>query len=217
MSGKLQLKRGLKYERFCGIIKADELRGRFMENKIFTVNIADLGISQLYINKEKLDRVSEWFDADRASEYEPLPVYDFENGRYTLTDGHTRAYTMLKNGMQTVRVKLDCDEMITCDLGQKLYKTDIDWCEKYGMRGVGDFENRVISAEQYSVLWLERCKRLYNLLSSDLSADNVRNKFPDLLLYGASQDLSELYFDDCRGGFYLYKNGVLQEERKARW
>lgn len=97
-----------------------------MENKIFTIKITDLGISQLYINREKLNEVAKWFDISKVNEYDPLPVYDFGNGRYTLTDGHTRAYAMLKNGIQDVRVQLDLDEMITCDLGQQLYRTDIE-------------------------------------------------------------------------------------------
>lgn len=77
---------------------------------------------------------------------------------------------------------------------------------------MSDFESRIISNEQYSVLWLERCKRLYNLLSSDFSTDNLSNNFPDLLLYGANTDLSEFYFDDCNGKFYLCKDGVLQKD-----
>lgn len=183
-----------------------------MENKIFAIKIADLGISQLYINREKLNGVAKWFDVSRVNEYEPLPVYDFGNGRYTLTNGHTRAYTMLKNGIHDVRVQLDLDEMITCDLGQQLYKIDIEWCNKHGMHSVSDFESRIISNELYSVLWLERCKRLYNLLSSDFSTDNLSKNFPDLLLYGANTDLSEFYFDDCNGKFYLCKDGVLQKD-----
>ena len=183
-----------------------------MENKIFTIKITDLGISQLYINREKLNEVAKWFDISKVNEYDPLPVYDFGNGRYTLTDGHTRAYTMLKNGIQDVRVQLDLDEMITCDLGKQLYRTDIEWCNKYRMHGVSDFENKIISNEQYSVLWLERCKRLYNLLSADFSTDSLNKKFPDLLLYGANTDLSEFHFDDCKGSLYLYKDGVLQKD-----
>lgn len=183
-----------------------------MENEIFTIKITDLGISQLYINREKLNEVAKWFDISKVNEYDPLPVYNFGNGRYTLTDGYTRAYTMLKNGVQDVRVQLDLDEMITCDLGQQLYRTDIEWCNKYGMHGVSDFEKKIISNEQYSVLWLERCKRLYNLLSADFSTDSLNKNFPDLLLYGANTDLSEFYFDDCKGKFYLCKNRVMYED-----
>ena len=126
-----------------------------MENKIFTIKIADLGISQLYINREKLNEVAKWFDISKVNEYDPLPVYNFGNGRYTLTDGHTRAYTMLKNGVEDVRVQLDLDEMITCDLGQRLYSTDIEWCNKYGMHGVSDFEKKIISIEEYNQMMAE--------------------------------------------------------------
>lgn len=80
------------------------------------------------------------------------------------------------------------------------------------MHDVSDFENKIISNEQYSVLWLERCKRLYNLLSADFSTDSLNKKFPDLLLYGANTDLSEFHFDDCKGSLYLYKDGVLQKD-----
>lgn len=180
--------------------------------KVFRLNLSQLGISQLYISKEKLYNVSKWFDADKINEYAPLPVYDFGNGRYTLTDGHTRAYIMLKSGITDIKVQLDLDEMVTCDLGQRLYKTDVLWCEKYQMHGVSDFENRIVSAEEYSFLWIERCKRLQNLLVSDFRTEHICATYPDLLLYGANRDLSELYFDDCKGGLYFYKNGIMREE-----
>lgn len=183
-----------------------------MKDKIFKIKIADLGISQLYINKKKLEDVIEWFETSKIDEYEPLPVHDFGNGIYTLTDGHTRAYIMFKNCIQDINVRLDIDEMITCDLGQRLYKADIEWCEKYNMHSVCDFENKIISSEHYAVLWLERCKRLYNLLSKDFLYNDLSIKFPDLLLYGANADLSEFYFDDCKGKFYLLKNEFFQED-----
>ncbi len=37
-----------------------------MENKIFTIKITDLDISQLYINKEKLNGVAKWFDVSKV-------------------------------------------------------------------------------------------------------------------------------------------------------
>lgn len=183
-----------------------------METMSFSINISELGVSQLYLSEEKLDNVAKWFDMSKINDYEPLPVYDFGNGRYTLTDGHTRAYTMWKSGLKKIRVQLDADEMITCALGQMLYKTDIEWCEKYNVHNVADFGERVLASEKYAVLWLERCKRLHNLLNLSSDYEKICEKYSDLMIYGANIDGSEVYFEDCKGKFYLYRDGGLQED-----
>lgn len=37
----------------------------------------DLGISQLYLNKSKLENIKKWFDPNRMDLCQPLPVHDF--------------------------------------------------------------------------------------------------------------------------------------------
>lgn len=183
-----------------------------MSQRFFTVGLSGLGISQLYLCREKLDAVKQWFDAAKISEYEPLPVYDFGNGRFTLTDGHSRAFVMLCNGLRTVRVVLDCDEMITSETGQKLYKRDIEWCERKKLHNVADLSDRIIPERRYAVLWLERCKRLHNLFSGDVrNAENTAKRFPDMYLYGADARGTVLYFERDEK-YYKYENGVMTDD-----
>ena len=40
----------------------------------------------------------------------------------------------------------------------------------------------------------------------------MQEKAPDLFLYGASEDLNELYFESSSGELFVYKNGLLQKE-----
>lgn len=183
-----------------------------MKRQIFTVGLSELGISQLYLCKEKLEAVSRWFDTARVGEYEPLPVYDFGNGRFTLTDGHSRAFVMICNGLHTVRVILDCDEMITSEMGQRLYKRDIEWCGRKGLHTVANLSNRIISEKRYAVLWLERCKRLHNLFSGDIRiAENIAKRFPEMYLYGTSLNGTVLYFER-NNKYYKYENDVMTND-----
>lgn len=180
-----------------------------MNRPVFTVGLSDLGISQLYLCGEKLDAVKQWFDTAKIGEYEPLPVYDFGNGRFTLTDGHSRAFVMFCNGLRTVRVVLDCDEMITSETGQKLYKRDIEWCERKGLHNIANLSDRIIPESRYAVLWLERCKRLHNLFSGDVrNAENTAKRFSDMYLYVADIGRNVLYFERDEK-YYKYENGVM--------
>lgn len=183
-----------------------------MSQRIFTVGLTDLGISQLYLCGEKLDAVKRWFDTAKLGEYEPLPVYDFGNGRLTLTDGHSRGFVMLCNGLRTVRVVLDRDEMITSETGRQLYKRDIEWCERKGLRNIADLSDRIIPESRYAVLWLERCKRLHNLFSGDVrNAEDTAKIFSDMYLYGADIELNVLYFERDEK-YYKYENGVMTDD-----
>lgn len=92
-------------------------------NEIFYIDIDELGLSQLYLNQEKVQNISAWFDPLKIDEYEPLLVYDFcGNGKYVLIDGHTRAFSYYKSGCCKIPVRIDNDEIVTCDIGRRLYK-----------------------------------------------------------------------------------------------
>ena len=59
------------------------------------LNIDLLGLSQIYLSSDKIASVMEWFDPQRMDNFQPLPVHDFGNNIYALTDGHTRTGHML--------------------------------------------------------------------------------------------------------------------------
>ena len=108
----------------------------------------ELGVSQLYLNEAKLKSIEKWFDPNRMDKWEPLPVYDFGNSKLTLTDGHSRAFVAYQHQVK-VPIVCDTDEIVTNHTGQLLYKNDIIWCLRFGIRTIADLGNRIISAESY--------------------------------------------------------------------
>ena len=88
----------------------------------FEVNIDELGVSQLYLNQRKVEAVRERTLEEGFSGFEPLPVYDFGDGRPVLTDGHTRAFVAQQRGYKTLMVYWDQDPNTTGKLAQRMYK-----------------------------------------------------------------------------------------------
>lgn len=68
------------------------------------ISVHLLGINQLYISEDKIKNVLAWFHKTDLSNFAPLPVYDFGNGRLTLIDGHTRAYVAYQSGISEIPV-----------------------------------------------------------------------------------------------------------------
>lgn len=180
------------------------------------INIDLLGLSQIYLSAEKIASVTEWFNPQNLDNFQPLPVYNFGNNTYTLTDGHTRAYVAYKNGISVLPIFYDNDEIITNQIGQLLYKADIDWCKRFKLSHIKQLENRILSKSAYQKLWIERCDRSYNLLTKTSHNERMQlqNLVSDLFLYGASEDLSILFFENEAGNLFLYKdNGLILEDR----
>lgn len=167
--------------------------------------LLELGLSQIYLNAEKIRAIEEWFDPCDTSDMDPLTVHDFGNGKYTLTDGHSRAYVAYKNGLTHIPIVFDKDEIVVGELGQKLYGADIEWCERLHLRNISDLSNRILESEEYNRLWVERCNKCYNLLSQTNECERkiLQGKASNLYLYGASEDLSQLYFEDSYGKSYI--------------
>lgn len=170
--------------------------------------IMELGVSQIFLNEGKIKAVEEWFDLGNMHIFEPLTVRDFGNGKYTLTDGHSRAYVAYKNGITVIPIVYDNDEIVAGEIGQKLYKTDIEWCNRFFIFNISHLAKRIINNDDYQRLWIERCDRSYNLLTqmTEEECQLIQSKKPNLFLYGASDDLSELYFENSEGESVVYQN-----------
>lgn len=180
----------------------------------FKVNILDLGLSQIYLNQRKINDIEQWLEPKNVGIYEPLPVFDFGNNRLTLTDGHTRAYVAYTYGIKEVYVKIDYDDIVTCELGQKQYKIDIEWCSRFSINTVADLSTRIVSNEQYQRLWIRRCERMHNLVTSS-EVEKIRiakEKAKDMFLYGSNANLSIFYFEDMAGLLYKLHNGQIECE-----
>ncbi len=150
--------------------------------------------SQLYLNKSKLENIEKWFDPNNMNLCQPLPVHDFGDGRLTLTDGHSRAFTAYQHKTK-VPIVYDMDDIVTCEEGQLLYKNDIVWCRRFNLQTVADLENRVVDDSEYQSLCIDRCERAYNLLTQTNAYEraDIQRQYSDLFLYGANEDLT-IYF-----------------------
>ena len=182
------------------------------------ININLLGLSQIYLSSNKITSVTEWFNPKRMDNFQPLPVHDFGNNTYTLTDGHTRAYVAYKNGISVLPVFYDNDDIITNQIGQMLYKADIDWCKRFKLSHIKQLQNRILNKRIYQKLWIERCDRSYNLLTKTSRSERMQLQYlvPDLFLYGASEDMSVLFFENEAGNLFFYKDNVLTPETDDR-
>jgi hypothetical protein len=116
--------------------------------------------SQLYISAAKLRRVRERMDLSSAAELAPLPIARLGQD-LVLTDGHTRAYAAWVAGLRRLRVAWDMDE-----LDIEAYELCVQWCVQEGIRTVGDFRGRVVDAEAYRSLWLDRCAEMHRVLAA---------------------------------------------------
>ena len=182
---------------------------------IRSLSIDTLGLSQLYISQKKYTSVMEWFDPQCLDRFQPVSVHDFGNGVYTLTDGHTRALAAYKSGVSAIPAVYDHDDIVTNDLGQQLYRTDIEWCGRFGLSHIKDLESRIVDQRTYEKLWIERCDRSYALMTKTTERERARFRepVPELFLYGASEDLSELYFENSAGDLFVFRENTLCSEK----
>lgn len=178
------------------------------------INIDLLGLSQIYLSSGKITSVTEWFNPQNLDNFQPLAVHDFGNNTYTIVDGHSRAYVAYKNGVSVLPVYYDNDDIVTNQIGQMLYQADIDWCKRFKLSHIKQLENRILDKSAYQKLWIERCDRSYDLITQTSHSERMQlqNLAPDLFLYGASEDLSEFYFEDEAGNLFSYKDNALTPE-----
>ena len=115
--------------------------------------------SQLYISEEKLAAVRACFHPGNLIGFDPLPVKKRADGLLYLTDGHTRAVAAYLAGMKEIPV---CDEWE--ELSWEAYDECIRWCDEEGADTVEKLAKRIVSKEEYQILWNERCDKLHQEL-----------------------------------------------------
>lgn len=161
------------------------------------MDIDQLGLSQIYLNQDKIASVKEWFQPKNMDNFHPLEVHCFGDDCYTIVDGHTRAYVAYENGVSELPAVYCNDHVVTGEVGQMLYKADLDWCKRFGLSHIKHLGHRILNGSDYQKLWIQRCDRSYNLLTGTSYSQRLQMQelAPDLFLYGASEDLSILYFE----------------------
>ena len=173
------------------------------------IALSDITPSQLYISAEKLRRVEEWFSPEAIAS-EPLPVRDFGNGRYTFTDGHTRAMCAHMAGLTNIPVIYDRDDIVASAEGEMLYRMDIEWCARFGIHTIADLAGRIISSENYNILWRARCDAGYELMTRTTFAQRaaIAAHHSGLVLYGMSADGKTMHFEDLSGKTYQFQEAI---------
>lgn len=116
--------------------------------------LTDIQPSQFYLSQLKLERVQSWFHPPDLSNFTPCPVY-FLNGRVIFTDGHTRAYAAYKAGLRQIPLVWETDR-----LSWDQYQKCVDGCLLRGVHSVADFENRILTSEDYETKWLDWCHQM---------------------------------------------------------
>ena len=170
--------------------------------------ILDLGLSQIYLNEDKLTNIQKWLNPADLSNFEPLPVHDFGNGTLTLTDGHSRAFLAYMMGIKELPIIYDTDDIVISETGKMLYRNDIAWCERFNIHSICDLKDRIVPDSVYQDLWINRCDKAYNLLTqtTELQRSKWQAMHPNLYLYGASKDLSFLFFENKSGTSFSIPN-----------
>jgi len=165
------------------------------------IPILELAPSQLYLNGEKLHRIQKWLDPEDLSSFAPLWVHDFGDGRLTLIDGHSRAFAAYLAGIRQVPVEYYTGPFVTSEIGRLQYEWNLLSCRRAGLHSVRDLANRILSAERYEELWIDRCDKVYDLLTRTTAAEreHLQALWPELFLYGSSEDLKTLYFETENG------------------
>lgn len=118
---------------------------------VFELPIIEIQPSQLYVSEGKLRLARDWFNPTDKSNFDPIPVKMY-NGKYLMTDGHTRITMAMLAGWETVPVTWDNDP-----LDMLAYALDVCWCDEAEIKNAHDLVKRTVPHKEYEILWRKRC------------------------------------------------------------
>lgn len=130
---------------------------------VFLMKLNCIQPSQLWISAEKLSWVQAHFAPIEVDALPPIPVKQLDH-EVIFTDGHTRAYAAYRTGLSEINVYWDED-----DLDWEAYEICVAWCKEEGIHTIADLEGRVVSAEEYELLWYRRCNVMHQELEAKWS------------------------------------------------
>lgn len=116
----------------------------------FFIELHKVQPSQLYINRDKLESVRNWLDAD-SHNYDSIAIKEY-NGEIIFTDGHTRALVLYEQNATKVKVHWDKD--VSKDA---LHKECTRWCKLEEITHISDLRSRVLSEDKYKTHWIDKC------------------------------------------------------------
>ena len=118
------------------------------------IKLKDLQPSQFYISKEKLDTIEKWFNPKDLSNFKSIPIKELD-GKFVMTDGHTRVVLAIINGLDKLPLEWDND-----DLDWDMYKECVRECERRNILSPYDLLNNIISKDEYDVKWNKWCDKM---------------------------------------------------------
>lgn len=103
---------------------------------------------------KKLSHIMKIIETAKPESVEPIPGKRLD-GQVVFVDGHTRAFAAFLRGLTEIKVYWE-DER----LDWEAYRIGVDWCKEEGIRTIADLRDRIVSPEEYEILWLERCGKM---------------------------------------------------------
>ncbi len=126
----------------------------------FHLPIDQIQLSQLYISSTKLAEVMKAFESGKEDELEPIPIKELD-GNLVSTDGHTRLLAWHLHGYKEVECEWEDVEM-----DWDAYRICVQWCREEEIQTIAGLTDRILSPEDYQVLWLDRCRIMQDELTS---------------------------------------------------
>jgi len=131
----------------------------------FLLSIDQIQLSQLYISSAKLTEVMKAFESGKEDELEPIPIKEIDSDLVS-TDGHTRLLAWHLHGYKEVECEWEDIEM-----DWDAYRICVQWCREEEIQSIADLKDRIISPEDYQVLWLDRCR----IMQDELQVTRAKN------------------------------------------
>ena len=123
----------------------------------FTIKRSDLSCSQPYLNQKKCEAIKKMTIEELS-----FPVFKFQ-GKYYLTDGHSRAFICDK---EELTVYLDRD--LRHPTQRKAYETYVKWTLALGVKSIDDLADHIVDEKEFEKLWINRCTEYYADLQANL-------------------------------------------------
>jgi len=116
--------------------------------------------SQIYINKAKLEAIIEVINDEGFAALEPIPIKELDT-EMVIVDGHTRALAYHIFDIQEVEVVFEDEE-----LDWQMYRFCVYWAKENDIFAPQHLEERIISNEDYQVLWIDQCQKAKEYLKN---------------------------------------------------
>jgi DNA-3-methyladenine glycosylase I len=141
-------------------------------NSVLLRPLSALRPSQLYLVSEKVEAVRQEITKESILLMEPIPVMK-SGDNLVMTDGHTRAFVAFLVGADIVPT---IDEDMDDDLDWHAYEVCTEWCRQAGVLTAGDLTGRIVTADEFERLWIERCSKIpptYNIIERSAITESI--------------------------------------------